>query len=145
VVLFQPGRNLYAGDSWKKIRYQGGTVDASVNRFDWNTTLATTAGEIELVFGGRTTVRIAVTDIGALSYGQRAYRRVADMAALSVVLTPVALFGLLHKSRDHLVGIEFKSPTGQPGAVLLMVHKDSYRELLMTLKGMTGKPIENWP
>jgi hypothetical protein len=136
---------LAAASVWKKIRYQGGTIDAIVNPFDWNTQLTASAKQVELNFAGRKTVTISVADITALSYGQRAYRRVADMAALSVVVTPIALFGILHKSKDHLIGIEFKTPAGQQGAVLLMVHKDNYRELVLTLQAMTGKPVDNWP
>ncbi len=143
--LLMPTPLLSAAGVWKKIRYQGGTIDASVNPFDWNTTLTATADQVELVFAGRKTVKIAAAGITTLSYGQRAYRRVADMAALSVVVTPIALFGILHKSKDHLIGIEFKTPAGQRGGVLLMVHKDSYRELLLTLKVITGKPVDNWP
>lgn len=136
---------LIAEQVWKKIRYEGGTIEARVNRFDWNTTAITHPDALELVFAARTTVRLAASDITALSYGQKAYRRVADMATLSAFLTPVALFGILHKSRDHLVGIEFNTTGGQRGAVLLMVHKDSYRDFLLALKAMTGKPVENWP
>lgn len=144
LVAPQPARAATA-NVWKKVRYQGGTIDASVNRFDWNTTVTTSADTVELLFGGFQSVRIPARSITALSYGQKAYRRVADMATLSVFLTPVALFGVLHKSRDHLIGIEFKGTDAKPGAVLLMVHKDRYRELLLTLKDMTGKPVENWP
>jgi hypothetical protein len=135
---------LSATQVWKKIRYQGGTIDASVNPFDWNTTITASGDHIELVFAGRKTVKIAAGDITALSYGQKAYRHVADMAALSVIATPIALFGILHKSTDHLVGIEFTTPAGH-SAVLLMVDKYSYRDLLTTLKAMTSKPVDNWP
>jgi hypothetical protein len=144
-ILLFVAQPLRAADVWKKIRYQGGTVDATVNPFDWNTTLTAMPGRIELAFAGRKTVTIAVSDITGLSYGKKAYRRVADMATLSVVLTPVALFGILHKSKDHIVGIEFRTPTGSPGAVLLMVHKEHYGDLLLTLQKMTGKPVSDWP
>lgn len=130
---------------WNKIRYEGGTIPVKVNRFDWNTKLTASKNQIELMFAGRTVVNIAASDITALSYGQRAYRRIADMASLSVLLTPIALFGILHKSRDHVIGIEFKTAKGEAGAVLLNVHKASYREVLLTLKVMTGKPVDNWP
>ena len=136
---------LHAADSvWKRIRYQGGTIEAKVNRFDWNTTLKSYGNHLELVFAGQKTVKIEAADITALSYGQKAYRRVADMAALSVVLTPVALFGILHKSKDHLIGIEYRHAAGEPGGVLLIIHKDEYREVLTRLREMTGKPVENW-
>ncbi len=129
---------------WKKVRYEGGTVDARVNRFDWNTTVSAAPGLLELRFGGQKTLRIATSAVTRLSYGQKAYSRVAGMATLSVFLTPAALFGVLPKSRDHTVAIEF-TDGGKPGAVLLMVHKDNYRDLLLTLATLTGKTVENWP
>lgn len=143
-VLLMATPLLSATQVWKKIRYQGGTIEANVNPFDWNTTLTASSGHIELVFAGRKTVSVAAGDITALSYGQKAYRHVADMAALSVIATPIALFGILHKSTDHLVGIEFRTSAGR-GAVLLMVDKSGYRDLLTTLKTITGKPVDNWP
>lgn len=132
-------------NSWNKIRYQGGTVDAKVNPFDWNTTLTVRAAEVELLFAGRKRVLIPVADITSVSYGQKAYRRVADLAVLSVFATPGALFGLLHKSKDHIVSLEYKTPDGKTGAVLLTVHKDHYDALLRALRTATGKAIDNWP
>lgn len=140
-----PGTLSAADPIWKKLRYQGGTIEAKVNPFDWNTTLRASGNHIELVFAGQKSVKIEASDITGLSYGQKAYRRVADMAALSVVLTPVALFGILHKSKDHLIGIQFRMAAGQAGGVLLTVHKDDYRELLLRLQVVTGKTVENWP
>lgn len=131
--------------SWNKIRYQGGTVEAKVNPFDWNTTLTVRPGELDLLFAGRKRLVIPVADVSRISYGQKAYRRVADMAVLSVFATPLALFGLLHKSKDHIVSVEYKTPEGKTGAVLLTVHKDHYEDLLRALQAATGKPVEDRP
>jgi hypothetical protein len=133
------------GNSWNKIRYSGGTVEAKVNPFDWNTTLTITADAIALQLGPRQSLRLKPTQVTALSYGQEAHRRVADMVALSVVATPLALFGILHKSKQHFVGIEFKDDNGKPGAVLLEADKNNYRVILETLKTVTGKPVQNAP
>lgn len=143
--LLLAGVSAAPANSWNKIRYQGGTVEAKVNPFDWNTTLTLRPGEVDLLFAGRKRVIIPVADVTNVSYGQKAYRRVADMAVLSVLATPVALFGLLHKSKDHIVGIEYKLPDGKTGAILLTVHKDSYESLLRAMKATTGKAIDNWP
>jgi hypothetical protein len=85
------------------------------------------------------------SQVTALSYGQEAHRRVADMVTLSVFLTPLALFGLLHESKTHFVGIEYSGDDGKRNAVLLEVHKDSYKAILETLKSVTGKPIQVSP
>jgi hypothetical protein len=143
--LLQAGVSAAPANAWNKIRYQGGSIEAKVNPFDWNTTLTLRPGEVDLLFAGRKRVIVPVADITNISYGQKAYRRVADMALLSVLATPVALFGLLRKSKDHIVGIEYKTPDGKTGAILLTVHKDSYQDLLRALKATTGKAIDNWP
>lgn len=70
------------GNSWNKIRYIGGTVAAKVNPYDWNTTLSLTSDSINLVFLGRTSFRLAPSQVTAPSYGEKAYRRVADMVNL---------------------------------------------------------------
>src|SRR5205823_1927654 len=93
---------------WKKIRYSGGTIEAKVNPFDWNTTLAIAPDAIVLTIGPRQTLRLKPSQVAVLSYGTEAHRRVGDMVALSLVATPLALFGLLHKSTTHLVGIEYR-------------------------------------
>jgi hypothetical protein len=133
------------GNSWNKIRYGGGTVEAKVNPFDWNTTLTVTKDLITLQIGPRATLRLKAEQVTALSYGQEAHRRVADMVALSVVATPLALFGILHKSTAHFVGIEFKTEDGKPGAVLLEADKNNYRVILQVLKTVTGKAVQNAP
>jgi hypothetical protein len=131
--------------SWNKIRYRGGTVQAKVNPFDWNTTLTIQPDLIILLFNPNVTVRIKPSQVTSLSYGQEAYRHVADVVALSAVLSPLALFGLLHVSKDHLVGIVYHTDDGKPAAVLLEVHKGNYRRILLELKESTGKPVENMP
>jgi hypothetical protein len=133
------------GGSWNRIRYAGGTVVAKVDPYDWNTTLTVVPGGIKLELGHRVTLRLKPSQVTALSYGQEAHRRVADMVTLSAFLTPLALFGLLHESIMHFVGIEYDDDGGKRGAVLLEVHKDSYKAVLETLKLVTGKPIQMSP
>jgi hypothetical protein len=133
------------GNSWNKLRYSGGTVEAKVNPFDWNTTLSVAPDAIVLLFAHRVTLRMTPAEVTALSYGQEAHRRVADMVALSMVATPLALFGILHKSKVHFIGIEFRGPDGKPGAVLLEADKNNYRPILRVLKALTGKPVQNSP
>jgi hypothetical protein len=134
------------GNSWNKIRYAGGTVGAKVNPYDWNTTLTITPDKIVLVFAHRSTLEMAPSQVSGLSYGEEAYRRIADMVALSVVfLNPLVLFGILHQSKNHFVGIEFHAADGKPGAVLLEADKGSYRAILEALKTVTGKAVRNAP
>jgi len=134
-----------AGNSWNKIRYSGGTVVAKVNPYDWNTTLTVSPGAIVLVFGGRVTERIKPEQVTALSYGREAHRRVADMVALSFIVTPLALFGILHQSKVHFIAIEYHMGDGKPAGLLLEADKGNYRAILDALKVVTGKPVANEP
>ena len=147
VVLAMAGQQWLRadGNSWNKLRYAGGTVEAKVNDFDWNTTLTVKPDAIVVVFAHRTTVRLQPLQVTALSYGQEAHRRVADMVALSLVVTPLALFGLLHTSKVHFIGIEYRTADGKPGAILLEADKNNYRAILEVLKAVTGKPVRNAP
>ena len=133
------------GNSWNKLRYLGGTVQAKVNPFDWNTTLTITSDALVLVFGPKQSLRLQPSEITALSYGQEAHRRVADMVALSLVATPLALFGILHQSKTHLIGLEFRGVDGKPGGVLLEADKNHYQTILQMLKTVTGKPVQMAP
>jgi hypothetical protein len=134
------------GNSWNKIRYSGGTVAAKVNPYDWNTTLTVTADRIVLVFAHRTSLKLEPSQVTALSYGEQAYRRVADMVALSVVfVNPLVLFGILHQSKNHFIGIEFRENGDKNGVVLLEADKNNYQAILEALKTVTGKPVKNTP
>jgi hypothetical protein len=134
------------GNSWNRIRYSGGTVPAKVNPYDWNTTLTVTADNIVLVFAHRTSLKLAPSQVTTLSYGEKAYRRVADMVTLSVVfVNPLVLFGILHQSRNHFIDIEFRDNDGKNGVVLLEADKNNYRAILEALKAVTGKPVQNSP
>jgi hypothetical protein len=136
---------LAVNKSWNKIRYQGGTVEAKVNPFDWNTTLTLSSTTIEIVFAGRKTVTIDARRVIALTSGTKAYHRVADMLPFSHISTPVPLFGMIQVGKDHLIGIEFKNLDGSKGSVLLLIQKNSQRDLLQALSTLTGKPVDESP
>jgi hypothetical protein len=133
------------GNSWNKLRYSGGTVQAKVNPFDWNSTLTINPDSLVFTFGPRVTLRLQPAQVTTVSYGQEAHRRVGDMVALSVVATPLALFGILHKSKTHFIGVEYRDGAGQPGAVLLEADKNNYRAIVKVLEAVTGKPVKNAP
>ena len=130
-------------NSWNKIRYRGGTVSAKVDSWDWNTTLTINPDEIVVFFAPRTTLRIKPSQVDSISYGQEAHRRVEDIVALSLVLGPFALFGLLRHPTDHLVGIVYHTDDAKRGAILL--EAQAYWRILQALKAATGKPVDITP
>jgi len=127
--------------SFKDIRYNGGTLATKVDAKDWGNKLDVTSEEIILSLKDGQTLKIDPKSVTGLSYGQEAHRRVGTMIALAVLVAPLALFGLLHKTRLHFVGIEYNTEDGKKGGVLLQAHKDNYRGVLEALHGATGAPI----
>jgi hypothetical protein len=138
-------QSLGQNNSWNKIRYIGGTVRVNVDPYDWNTTLTVKADAVLMDFAHRQTLKIPPNHITAVSYGQEAHRRVADMVAISLLVNPVALFGLLHQSKDHFIAVEYIGDDNKPGSLLFEAHKDNYKSVLRALKAATGKPVQGDP
>jgi len=86
-------------------------------------------------------VEIPAKSVTSLSYGQEAHRRVGTMVALAILVAPVALFGLLHKTRLHYIGIQYSTQDGKSAGILLQGDKDNYRAMLVALQGVTGAPV----
>lgn len=129
--------------SWNKVRYHGGTVQVKVDPWDWNTTITVTPDAITLVFSPKATVLIKPSKVVSVSYGLEAKRRVEDVVALSMLVGPLGLFGLLHKTKDELVGIVYQTEDGKQGAVLL--ESPFALAICGALSTVTGKPVETKP
>lgn len=129
------------GNTFEKIRYNGGTIQTDVSPKDWKNRLTVTPDLIRLELKDRQVLEIDPALVSGLSYGQEAHRRVGTMVALGVLLAPLALFGLFHKTRLHYIGIEFTTPEGKKSGLLLQAHKNNFRAVLMALRGATGAPV----
>jgi|ERR1700683_248949 len=129
------------GNTFTRVRYNGGSVDSKVDAKDWNNRLTITADKITLALKDGKTLDISPRSVMSLSYGQEAHRRVGTMIALAVLISPVALFGLLHKTRLHFIGIQYSTPDGKSAGILLQGDKDNYRAILVALQGVTGVPV----
>jgi hypothetical protein len=131
--------------TWNKIRYRGGTVEAKVNPYDWNTTLSVTPDSLAFVFGSKP-FTLKPSQVVSLSSGVQARRKVGlvvDAVAMTLTLTPFGLFGLLKARQDHLIGIVYQTEDGKQGAILL--ETDNYQEILFTVEAVTGKKAEKSP
>src|SRR5215469_10267386 len=129
------------GSTFHDIRYNGGTVQSKVDPHDWGNTLTVTSDEIRLDLKDGQSLKIDPKKVTGLSYGQEAHRRVGTMIALGILVAPLALFGLFHKTRLHFIGIEYSADEGKKAGVLLQAHKDNYRGVLEALRGATGAPV----
>jgi hypothetical protein len=128
------------GNTFKKVRYNGGTVSSKVNPKSWSNKLTVTSTMISLQLKDAK-LDIPPKDVTSLSYGQEAHRRVGTMVALAILISPVALFGLFSKTRLHYIGIQYSTPGVSNAGVLLQGDKDNYRAILVALQSATGVPV----
>lgn len=129
------------GNTFKKVRYNGGTISTKVGPKDWNNTLTITSDDILFKLKDGQQMEIKPKLVTSLSYGQEAHRRVGTMIALGILVSPVALFGLFHKTRLHFIGMEYTTPEGKKGGLLMQGDKDNYRAILVALRSVTGVPV----
>jgi hypothetical protein len=133
------------GNTFTKVRYNGGSVASKVDPKDWNNKLTVSSDMILLELRGpkKTVDRLEIPpkSVTSLSYGQEAHRRVGTMIALAILVAPLALFGLFHKTRLHYIGIQYSTPDGKSGGILLQGDKDNYRAMLVALQGVANVPV----
>jgi PEGA domain/PDZ domain len=129
------------GNTFDRVRYNGGSVDSKVDSKDWHNHLTVTSDMITMDFADGKKLEIPPKSLTGLSYGQEAHRRVGTMVALAILIAPVALFGLLHKTRLHFIGIQYTMPDGKSAGILLQGDKDNYRAILVALQGVSGVPV----
>ena len=141
LVSFLFATSFAQGNSWNKVRYNGGTLQAKVDPKDWDNRLTVTSDTVTFVLKDGQTVEFPARNITGLSYGQEAHRRVGTMVALGILFAPLALFGLFHKTRLHYIGIEFKTADGKSSGLLLQGHKDNYRAIMTALEAASGAPV----
>jgi hypothetical protein len=111
---------VYAqGNTWNRVRYNGGTVQTKVDYKDWDNKLTITSDLITFQLKDRQSVEIPTGSVTGLSYGQEAHRRVGTMIALGILVAPLALFGLFHKTRLHFIGIEYSTAEKKHAGLLL--------------------------
>lgn len=129
------------GNTFNKVRYNGGSVPSKVNPKDWDNKLTITSDAIKLELKDGAKVEIPPSSVTGLSYGQEAHRRVGTMIALAILVAPVALFGLFHKTRLHFIAIQYKTADGKSAGILLQGDKDNYRAILVALQGVANVPV----
>jgi hypothetical protein len=129
------------GNTFNKVRYNGGTVSTKTKPDDWRNTLTVTSDLITSKLKDGQTIQIAPKSVSSLSYGQEAHRRVGTMVALAILISPVALVGLLHKTRLHFIGLQYTGEGDKKAGLLIQGDKDNYRAMIVALQSVTGQPV----
>lgn len=129
------------GNTFTRVRYNGGTVSTKVDPKDWGNQLIVTSDLITFKLKDNQKIDIQPKSVTSLSYGQEAHRRVGTMIALGILVAPLALFGLFHKTRLHFIGVQYKTQEGKSGGLLLQGDKSNYRAILVALQSVAGVPV----
>lgn len=136
---------LYADSFPKGIKYLGGPgyPDVEDVRDSWDNSLNITDNEI--TFGFRKnlipTETIATSSVIRITYGQATTRRVGKWVAAAILLAPLALVGIFHKSRQYRVLVEWMDDQDRERAILMQVHKDHFVGVLNDLAFRTQQAI----
>jgi hypothetical protein len=136
---------LYANSFPKGIKYLGGPgfPDNKQVKDSWDNSLNITDGEI--TFGFRKnlipTEVVPNSSVKRITYGQATTRRVGKWVAVGIIVAPIALLGMLHKSRQHRVLVEWTDSQQRDRGMLMQVDKKYFVGVLNDLSFLTKKPI----
>ncbi len=109
----------------------------------WDNSLLITPDSIIAEFADSMVPRMAipVTELTQCIYGQAATRHVGTWVAVGVLVAPVALLGMLHKSRSHFVSLSWADAAGKQRGLYFQVKGDDFRRLLNTISYRAQIPI----
>ena len=126
------------------IKYLGGPGFPDFKGHEsWNNQLdiGGTQGVCSFAGAGTQPISFELSEVTSILYGQASSRHAGVWVSVGVILAPIALIGLLHKSRKHNVLVSWKAADGKEGGVFFEVQPDHFRRLLNTLAYRTGKPV----
>jgi hypothetical protein len=129
------------GNTFTKVRYNGGSVSTSVKPDDWDNRLTVSADAIVLALKDGQNMTIPPKQVTSLSYGQEAHRRVGTAIGLAVLSLGVGALFALHKTKLHFIGINYTDKDGKKEGVLLQGDKSNFRAIIVALQGVTGAPV----
>ena len=129
------------GNTFTKVRYNGGSVSTTVKPDDWDNKLTVNSDAVVLALKDGQTVSIPSKQVTSLSYGQEAHRRVGTAIGLAVLSLGVGALFALHKTKLHFIGVNYTDSAGKKQGLLLQGDKSNFRAIIVALQGVTGAPV----
>jgi hypothetical protein len=129
------------GNTFTKVRYNGGSVSTTVKPDDWDNKLTVSSEAISFTLKDGQTISILPKQVTALSYGQEAHRRVGTAVALAFISLGVGALFALHKTKLHFIGIDYMDKDGKKQGLLFQGDKSNFRAIIVALQGVTGIPV----
>src|SRR5689334_15098924 len=129
------------GNTFTRVRYNGGSVSTTVKPDDWDNKLTVNPDSIIIALKDGQTISVPPKQVTSLSYGQEAHRRVGTAIGLAVLSLGVGALFALHKTKLHYIGINYTDKDAKKQGVLLQGDKSNFRAILVALQGVTGAPV----
>jgi hypothetical protein len=129
------------GNTFNKVRYNGGSISTKVNPDDWDNKLTVSSDAIVFALKDGQSVAIPPKRVNSLSYGQEAHRRVGTAVGLAIISLGVGALFALHKTKLHYIGVNYTDNDGKAQGLLLQGDKSNFRAILVALQGVTGAPV----
>lgn len=129
------------GNTFTKVRYNGGSVSTKVKPDDWDNKLTVSSDSIVFALKDGQSITIRPKQVTSLSYGQEAHRRVGTAIGLGVLSLGVGALFALHKTKLHFIGVNYTDADGKNQGLLLQGDKNNFRAIIVALQGVTGAPV----
>jgi len=129
------------GNTFDKVRYNGGSIATKVKPDDWDNKLTVGNDAIVLALKDGQTMNINPKQVTSLSYGQEAHRRVGTAIGIAVISLGAGALFALHKTKLHYIGINYNDNDGKKQGILLQGDKSNFRAIIVALQGVTGLPL----
>lgn len=129
------------GNTFTRVRYNGGSVSTKVKPDDWDNKLAVSADAIVFTLKDGQALSIPPKQVTSLSYGQEAHRRVGTAIGLGILSLGVGALFALHKTKLHFIGINYTDNDAKKQGLLFQGDKSNFRAIIVALQGVTGAPV----
>jgi hypothetical protein len=128
--------SVFAADNSYKVKYDGGSIlDLKAGT---ELKLYIEANQLRLARDKADVIKIPVSAVTEISYGQDVHRRVGAAIGIGVVTLGVGALMALTKSKKHSVGLTWANGE-QKGGFAMQCDKNDYRGVLSGMEGVTGK------
>ena len=128
--------SVLAADNSYKIKYDGGSIPDL--KAGTELKLYIEANQLRLARDKTDVIKIPVSAVTEISYGQDVHRRVGAAIGIGVVTLGVGALMALTKSKKHFVGLTWANGE-QKGGFAMQCDKNDYRGVLSGMEGVTGK------
>jgi CxxC motif-containing protein (DUF1111 family) len=128
--------SVFAADNGYKVKYDGGSVPDL--KAGTELKLYIEANQLRLARDKTDVIKIPVSAVTEISYGQDVHRRVGAAIGIGLVTLGVGALMALTKSKKHFVGLTWANGE-QKGGFAMQCDKNDYRGVLSGMEGVTGK------